>query len=912
MFSPRWLLRMVLHQGLAVAGKTRVLAIAGGVVVAALAIWFMPFIRDSLFETTGSISVSGPQIYTRERLVNDRYREDAWLLSELEGSPKLPFGITSSAKYSTSHEFSVSASESDKSPEPTTSGAKSGPDSDKPSVNIGLDPFNRFKSLMTFREQVRSLMIENQLDDRHDLRGNSLYRLKFDAAVFPGINTRRSAKVTVSVLPPENMFKPDIDEATDNKSVQQQVTKFARLSDTKDLIPDQYLVWNRIYTRWLDSLDTRFDGGEKALRKAYEAGRFSPGYYKLLLEYIKSYEKSLLKEGITPMLTQLKFLRPKLLAELKKNKEGYYLASVVNTQLFDNIVKNEFKPGAEPGATSRTESQSLDYFFDSYGKGKNEFGDPVHRKLKMEIDLHITAVVNELEAYYVIKKQYQDAVAEDPGAETKPWNNRDEALRFFMHNVFRSVLSKSILGQEFEDQNSDSAGGGTKDPSIVSQLAMVEENPEQENDAYKFKPLTLSLKVTDAGEVTDSCIKIFERDICYTKSDLDDIKRLLPSYDIKDLIKHLDNDEDFRHEVDKWKQEDPVPEIAKGGNPHYYEIKVEVGLINFIRLVGRRLDAFSYAFTPSEPDEISATQALDASRLRLQAGGAISGNASLGSKAEEDWNDVRKLVIGFGKQANSTIPTFGWMIRPQEHVGSGQNYRQRASQLSLTALISLPAWWDEVTVRIKREWAPESQDLETGSKNPKTNGGQDPKPTGGGQDSEYTIELPVNFETIDAALFEKNNRSPGIEEWAAQPVELRVCDQKAALIIPGRRLWRSTIVTLGSQKANEIYVLPDMNGIIATFAKIEIPSSLPEQKDGMEDFHVPITVWTSQGSVTLPLLATIHKNDREGKPYSCPDKEDKVPTNDHNAELEKAQIQPQPKARVQPQVSSARAAAPAR
>jgi hypothetical protein len=94
-----------------------------------------------------------------------------------------------------------------------------------------------------------------------------------------------------------------------------------------------------------------------------------------------------------------------------------------------------------------------------------------------------------------------------------------------------------------------------------------------------------------------------------------------------------------------------------------------------------------------------------------------------------------------------------------------------------------------------------------------------------------------------------------IEEWAAQPADFRVCDEKAALIIPGRRLWRSTIVTLGSQKADEIFVLPDMNGIIATFSQIKVPTSLPDPK--ANDFLVPITVWTSQGSVTLPLPAKI-------------------------------------------------------
>jgi hypothetical protein len=262
--------------------KTRVLAIGGIVVVAALAIslslWFVPLIRDSLLETTGSIYISGPQVYTRERLVNDRYREDAWLLSELDGSRKLTFGITASTKLSTSRALSLMASNTEKQPEPTAD-AKSTPDTDKPPVSIDAGPFNRFRSLLTYREQVRSLMIENQLDDRHDLRGNSLYRLKFDAAVFPGHNTRRSAKVTVSVLPQEGIFDPKIN--------------FGKLSDTKALTPEQYLVWKRIYTRWLDSLEKRFDDGGKAIRKAYDDDRFSPSYYKTFLYNISSKEKEI-------------------------------------------------------------------------------------------------------------------------------------------------------------------------------------------------------------------------------------------------------------------------------------------------------------------------------------------------------------------------------------------------------------------------------------------------------------------------------------------------------------------------------------------------------------------------------------------------------------------------------------------
>jgi len=130
-------------------------------------------------------------------------------------------------------------------------------------------------------------MIENQLDDRHDLRGNSLYRLKFDAAVFPGHNTRRSAKVTVSVLPQEGIFDPMMTSVklSDAKELTPE-NYLKKLNDAKALTDKNYPVWKRIYTRWLDSLEKRFDDGEKAIRKAYTDNRFSPGHYGALLDVI--------------------------------------------------------------------------------------------------------------------------------------------------------------------------------------------------------------------------------------------------------------------------------------------------------------------------------------------------------------------------------------------------------------------------------------------------------------------------------------------------------------------------------------------------------------------------------------------------------------------------------------------------
>jgi hypothetical protein len=61
-------------------------------------------------------------------------------------------------------------------------------------------PFDQeFRIRSGVRDTIRQLLLENMLDDRHDLTGNSIYGLKFDTTVIPGVNTHKRAFVRVSV-----------------------------------------------------------------------------------------------------------------------------------------------------------------------------------------------------------------------------------------------------------------------------------------------------------------------------------------------------------------------------------------------------------------------------------------------------------------------------------------------------------------------------------------------------------------------------------------------------------------------------------------------------------------------------------------------------------------------------------------
>jgi hypothetical protein len=84
-------------------------------------------------------------------------------------------------------------------------------------------------------------------------------------------------------------------------------------------------------------------------------------------------------------------------------------------------------------------------------------------------------------------------------------------------------------------------------------------------------------------------------------------------------------------------------------------------------------------------------------------------------------------------------------------------------------------------------------------------------------------------------------------------LQVQACD-RAEILIPGHRLWRSSVVVLDGQRADEVTVLPDMRGIIATFKKVA-----PRRSWEADDTAVRrLQVWTSEG-VAQEVAVKIHK-----------------------------------------------------
>ncbi len=139
----------------------------------------------------GFLYLEAPQVYTRERLVNDRFRQANWLESELQNSTKPEFRkALEQASVAEQHAVATNlqaAIGGDAMPA-TTDG-----DQTSSSPDLGeqaLDQLETFGRLVTYRDQVRKELMDTLLDDGHDLAGNTLYRMNFDATVVPFFGAR--------------------------------------------------------------------------------------------------------------------------------------------------------------------------------------------------------------------------------------------------------------------------------------------------------------------------------------------------------------------------------------------------------------------------------------------------------------------------------------------------------------------------------------------------------------------------------------------------------------------------------------------------------------------------------------------------------------------------------------------------
>ncbi len=180
-------------------------------------------VRDSgvFGTTTGEIIVGSPGVYSRERLVNDRFQQATWLEQQLGSTDRQDWDVQGSVKSSSTDVTKLNADlelRGESARPPDHDGAIAGGtqdvagDSKKPDAaeaaaasdangprGARSSPIDVFRDKLAFREEVRAAAVETQLDDRHDIAGNTLYRIKFSVTVVPEQDTSAWAVVYVEL-----------------------------------------------------------------------------------------------------------------------------------------------------------------------------------------------------------------------------------------------------------------------------------------------------------------------------------------------------------------------------------------------------------------------------------------------------------------------------------------------------------------------------------------------------------------------------------------------------------------------------------------------------------------------------------------------------------------------------------------
>ncbi len=675
------------------------------------------------FSTTGSVYVDSPEIYTRERLVNDRYDQDFWLRKQLERLDSSNSLITAEIDNQVTGGIAKGVS--------AASNQQPVLDSKKPEKQVVI-PFDQdFRIRSAIRDTIRQLILENILDDRHDLMGNSVYGLKFDTTVIPGDFTRERAFVRVK-LKVGDPFTLDTHELkalpkninTTEISPHQQAFYW----DDDPLKPDGGLYQaKQTYDNWRGSIQDRLN--------LYLENKFKTNDFKLKCNNALQGDKSDLE----------KIIKEEAIRETIQVVLGYI--------------------------------DKRDMFTSSGYRG-------------------VTAIMLPKPWVDYMSLNYRDTIDKE-ACNVPPVFYAEEKWNFVY--VFDDnkayVAKKEIEGDDPEDEG-----------FTLSHI--------QYHETFKKRVLAFQLK-TPTKSREQMRYQVFENWDYFS-----------PSYALNDAVIDL-----------KCKSE----ELSEGCG-----IYIPSGFFNFIERA-QKSDFYSYAVFPK--NEVAGVFSANSANLQLASQAANDAswiNIAQGRRESQ----LESVLVGFGDGGNGIQKgylrskekspdleeiQFGWVLSSAGNM--------TPTQKTEMALVSVPAWATLLRLHIKTGWLDRNANENT--------------------DKEFDVEVPVppDFQALDSLILKdtKSQRKPKIlNNFMDTDIKVNACES-AKILIPGTRLWRSTTVTLGAQKANRITVLPNMEGIIAEFTPVEIPYR--GQGDAV---MAKLQVWTSEGMDTAENDVEIQLPSKEG------------------------------------------------
>ncbi len=695
-------------------------------------------LRDILpyADTGGFIFVDSPEVYTRERLVNERFKEDAWLNQKLEEAdqPENLVGVLrkieqvrAAGKAAVQAQVGGSSSQ-DQTP------------TDNEVLNNKLTFNEKISIQSSNRDLITQKIIENRLDDRHDLDNNSLYILKFDTAVVVNERSDKSAMVGIELVPP----------------VKQQSSGSSR----KD----------RVAALFADQSDAQ-----------------------MLRETFQSFLKTV-KRQVNNAVLQVDFSEPSVPILAKQ---------------IEIAIANRFT-----------------------------------------VDLAATPIITN----YMTSKV----------SETFEENELYE-LRIYLGDVSRFFDFQTLF------KYSARSSGGKKDPptfdTMARQLNFYVASPECKAagaaDVNNTTLLKSAVPVGGLDQLEEEALKPYiseestDTKALYISTTLEDRQLIAPTEARETFLKLLSLliIETRRVPTEKANTYSNVFDLVQftDGPGGCREIHGNYNF-GFVEFVGRVSAYTSYAYSalPKQSSSSVVEQIVETNTADLSApdvaGSQGFGGIFASNKVNQSSSSLRSRVAAFGSaqpplDGVSENVLVGWIINPNASSTERHGKNLRTISESVQAIVSVPAWWPHIHVRICKQWLnssgtpltqPVNGQLFVQGANPEKDRCFQTGPAG--ESAAIKVVLPNTQQDIENVAFDQDQRLPIIRKITCENTLEAGLPGKISCLIAGRRLWRNTVVTAGVVENLKIRILPNMDGLIAEFPYM---SKIPDD--------CSIRVWTSEG-----------------------------------------------------------------
>jgi hypothetical protein len=928
------------------------------------------------------IAISDPQIYTRERLLNDRDAEIAFLLKELEaintkdftprlkrdldeiveivGALSVKFNPVAAANIEQASEISGlkneieverlknllkevkaantpadKAAASDTANAATTnsdtlaaqaltdattqlstiitalekritdaSGNTLGRPTLRPNTVSSATPSEEFRDKMAYRNEIVSALEQAQLDDRHDLNGNALYRLQFKATVFPGEVKNKYGVARLTILPPlfednravsklyldwlayvgsqlnpapgtapvpgtsQPTAKDEKEGAEKAAAAVSALSPDAQTAERYRLLGPAAGIYSTLSIPYgkevaLDLTDANNDPTTLAALKSLAAGAADPDSPagKLVVPIPQGFQSATLIAALVNVKSQ------RLAAFLNHTRESLEHrypqtwsrgAPYLRWAKADSgrcMSLTEAKSSAVPATTAvATGANGAATTAATTAGAAATAPVPVATPTSYDMGDYVADEKKTANALMAIADDTTGAEVDNLALAITLARNIHNLAPTYLLAFERSLNRvKSKNGAPAEQLNNYAAslsGLVTASDLLLQSLYETLQTPIRAQviagtgsppDIYGI--LESSKSTEELQQAVDAVTTSDDPDLVARKKLVGEIAAKIPCMSLDDIATRIYVPEAFYSTVTGSRND----HFMTGGHRPYAG------------------DSYAYSTAPSELAQristvASATQALDliasVSAIIPSVGTGLSGAGEYRKVAtgHVDAIESAPLIVGFSNSGaankergqyggQNAEPSFGWVFGPKVIVDaehSELDLSQVLVEQPVTADVSVPGWWTKLRLRVETIWA---ANFDKGVLSVSSNNNEEqPK----SRVSDYVMDVPLQ---TNPATYEQLTEFIANKAWGLQyrqPVILSVAPKAlpackdVTLLVSGPDLWRGRQVYLDGMPAKSTTIMPDMRGLAVTF---DLSKATPKN-------DAVLTIWTQLGQAS--------------------------------------------------------------